>query len=148
MSTTQNVRAELVNLAAPLRTQVKALDKEIADAESALADMHATRRDAARALSLLDPTFEPKSKPGPKPKTSSSGGTHVAPDTVDRIQTWLRAHANGEPFAPRELMEAGYDVTSRATLTNALHQMHEQGLLRLDRRGMGGAKFYRFAEAS
>jgi hypothetical protein len=149
--TTQNVRAELAALGEPLRQQIKELDKTIAARRAELDEMTNTRRDAAKALSFIDPTFEPKAKPGPKAKPPTSGyanGTYgVSPPTLASIREWLTEHVNGGTFTGTSLMEAGFNIASLPTLRNALNAFHDEGFIALDHRSKGGGKVYKLARA-
>lgn len=148
---TQDVRSELVAIVAPLRTKVADLDRRISAAEAALAEMRDARRDAQKALILLDPSATPESLKKQREKINANyhnGNYGVSTETLDKVKAWLTENAervNGDGFSGPSLMVSGYDVTSRATLTNALHALHDHEFIRLDHRSKGGGKVYKLA---
>jgi hypothetical protein len=157
-TTTTDVRAELAALVAPLRAQLAELDAQIAERTNDLFAMQAARRDAMKALVLLDPSSAPpptatKAKQAAQQKAHYRNGNYgVAPETLASIRAWLDEHAerldDGTGFTARSLEEGGFDLTSRQTLGNALHAFHDQGVLRIDHRIKGGGKAYKLARSA
>jgi hypothetical protein len=141
---TAELRSELEALLGPVRERLADLDKLIEEREAELGELRQARRDAAKIVGVLDPDSVPK-KVGRPPKSSLV--SHVAPDTLDRVYDWLVAHpevsGNGGFSAPSLIRDTDFNLVSRATLTNVFAHLHEQGRLRLDHRGMGGAKFFK-----
>jgi hypothetical protein len=140
-----NVEQALNELIAPLRERATALEAVIEKKQSELAALQAARRRVMKTLATLDPEMP---APGRKPGSAASQNKVVAPETLERVTAWLREHqkeinGNGGFSAPTLVTQFGFDVVSRATLTHALKELHADGVLRLDHRGMGGAKFYK-----
>jgi Fe2+ or Zn2+ uptake regulation protein len=76
----------------------------------------------------------------------------AAPETVERISEYLREHAdryrNGDGFTGTSLyrdMHADGHQIGAATVSTAMHQLREQEVVRLVRRGTGGSRVYRLA---
>lgn len=138
---TAELRTELEALLVPVRERVTAIDLLIAEREAELKDLRAARRDAVKIIGVLDP------RPAPAKQKTSPNGKVIATATLERVAEWLRAHADelnaGGFSAPSLLEEHGFDLVSRATTNHALTALHADGRIRLDRRGRGGAKFYK-----
>lgn len=143
------VHRELANLVRPLREQVGKLDLEITAAEAELRSLRGARKEAARALGILDPDSKPAPKPRAKAKvTNRAKGLHVAPATQAAIRTWIQGHrdelnTNGGFSGTMVFERDDFTLTGRSTLDKVLTTMHEDGLLRIDRRGQGGARYFK-----
>ena len=138
------VKIGLERILAPLREQVAKLDKEIETAEALLAGKREDRRRIERVLRAADPDAP---RPGRKPK--SSHDWEISQATADGILDYLKEHAdryNGEGFHAtglfRDRKAEGLRQPSDATVNKALRLLHQQGRIRLVRRGTGGSRIY------
>jgi DNA-binding transcriptional ArsR family regulator len=142
-------RATLLTLADPLKTHLAALTALIEEREEELKEIRVTRAEVRRALAMIDPSTVVARGGTKKGKAVTRSATHgVAADTLDAIRVWLREHVeevngNGGFMARALIAKYGYTLTSRATLDNALRALREEGFVRLDHGGTGGAKFYK-----
>jgi hypothetical protein len=141
------VHRELAALVKPLREQVGKLDSEIAVTEAELQSLRAARREAARALSILDPQ---PAEPKPRAKRTKGGAPGgIAPATLQAITGWLQEHKdelNGDGgFRARVTAERDdFTICSRATFDKAIPVLREQGVLVLDHvGGIGGVRHYK-----
>lgn len=140
-----DLRSDLDDLLAPLRSRLSVIDALIASRETELKDLRDARRQVARMMDIADPAPAAKKKAA---KTSPSGGLAVKAETLNEVEDWLRQRAsrlnsNGGFSGPTLQRDFGFDLIAKATLRNALNQLHDQGRLLLDHRGKGGALFYK-----
>jgi len=144
VASADELRAELAATVDPIRNSVAKLDVDIASLEATLAELKGLRKAAAAMIRLQDPSFESESKPGPKPP-SSNGNHGVAPETLATIREWVVGIADEYPdgFGVRQLADRPDAPKSRATLTNAFAALSDEGTLRKDRIGQGGAVIYK-----
>lgn len=136
----------------PLRQEMSRVEATITSLEEQLAELRKERTGLGHALRALDPQWaanHPRAKSGPKPR--SRAANPVAPQTRDQVLAYLR-----------ERFEPGDDITgpmihgradspaTHSVVTRALRQLHDEGVLRLDRMGDGQSnrtKIYRLADA-
>src|SRR5262245_30746019 len=136
---------EYAEYAAPLREEVGRLKErlEAIDAERTELRTKITRLEGA--VERLDPTPGRK-KPGRQPVASGRGGSYQSMEksTTD-VREYLDKHAKeldngfGSADIYRGLRANGNAVIGRARVRDILVEMHSQGEIRLDRRGMGGS---------
>ena len=135
-----NIDAQLDAILAPLRETLETLDTAIAEHEEAIKTLKQQRAKPARILAAAERT---PVKPGPKPKASGGANHSVSPEKLDALHEWLVANTNGEPFHASGIdRRDDFTLMSQATLSHALAMLADRGVLRLDHRGSGGAKFY------
>jgi len=143
-TTTHEVIDEFVDR---LKGALPSLDAEIAALEEQLAEKRSTRKATAAAIRLREPEFEADKRPGPK-STPSTNGKVVSDAKLREIRAWLEARRDeiaasrgitGSEVARRD----DFDVpASAATVTAAMRELHDRGVLRLDHMGTGGGKWY------
>jgi CRP-like cAMP-binding protein len=124
---------------APLREQLAEIEQSIAERETELRELRALRTSAQRLVAFADPQ---RAKPK---KASKPGRATAAPETVAAIASFLREHyPNGDAFTARTVSDRpDFTVASRATVTNALAELADQGVVRLDHIGDHGARNYK-----
>jgi hypothetical protein len=149
MTTSDNIRSNLMQLIEPIRDQLDALDNEIAQAEQNLAVMRQTRRDTVRALSVIDPTFVTATEQKPKPKSPRpESRTKISSETLTSVRDWIvdhRTELNTTSFSAAGLRRRddwGLPFRQQPTV-EALKRLHEEGLLRLDSTGVAGSRYYK-----
>jgi len=143
LTTPDAVREQIAALGAPLREQLQNVEAAYTAKQAELVELRETREQLRRALRALDPSFVVPVKS----KAKSNGGAkkQVAEETLRRMEAWLREHDGDFPegFAASPLSRHLGFAWSQATASAALNILHDEGLLRLDRRGLGGGKFYK-----
>jgi DNA-binding transcriptional ArsR family regulator len=141
-----NVDAALDEILNPLRDTLAQIDEAIAAHERTIeqhkVEIAALRQQRAKPARVLAAAQRP---PGKKPGPKKNGGpTGVAPEKLDQLTDWLRANLNGEAFHASGIdRREDFTLMSQATLSHALSVLADQGVIRLDHRGSGGAKFYK-----
>jgi hypothetical protein len=143
------MRSELEHLVEPLTGQ---LERTLAMIEAKESDLKELRRSASnmrRVLDLLAPE-----KPVVKRKRAQKGdgspwGVH--PETFANVENWLienreriDSDENGGFSGSGLIREHGFKIVGRHTLDTVLGALHERGTIRLDHKGHGGARFWRF----
>jgi hypothetical protein len=142
------VNEELAAIVSPLRAQLDILNADIEEKKAELDGLRETRGRVEKTIAFLDPSTPKRTAKKARTGGRGHGGIGgVSWDAYNVIEKWLREHsdeinANGG-MNSREIMRAGFTATSRATLTKALHALHEQGVIRLDHTGSGGGLFYK-----
>lgn len=135
------VAREFDAITGPLRTLVENLDAQIVEARGKLDELTTARHDAAKMLRLADPTFEPK----PAPKANGHRAA-ASEGKVAEIAAWLAERSTDLGIFTAQDLQARDDfVFAKSTTSSALKVLHERGVLRLDRQGVGGQRFYRVA---
>ena len=122
----------------PIRAQLAAIEESIVERETELRELRALRTSAQRLVAFVEPA--PK-----KGKAGAPARPKAADHTVDAIAVFLREHyPNGNEFTARQVADdPGFTVASRATVTNALGQLADSGVVRLASIGQHGSKHYK-----
>ena len=146
MAADTSVAEKLHAIAAPLREALEQVDAELAEKMIDVERLRADRSQLRQALRLIDPTYEPRAKPGPKPK-SNARGVHVGKPTVDAVTEQLRrltaaGELNGGGITATELARRDDWPQSQSQTSAALAVLHDRGVVRLDHTGTGGGKWY------
>ena len=141
--TPESVREQIAELAVPLREQFEAVEQSVELKQAELAELRTIRAELLRTLRHIDPSFKK-----PMPKKDLNGGfkaKQVAEETLQRVEVFLRAHDEEFPegFAASPVSRHPEFEWSQATASAALNVLHDEGRLRLDHKGLGGAKFYK-----
>jgi len=143
MTTSENIRSTLSQLIEPLRDQLDELDKEILQTQVALAELQQVRRDVVGTLSRIDPTFVTAKAEKKQPRS----GTKIGPPAIKKVRSWIsvnREMLDDEAFSSASLRRMdGFPHMSQGTATKVLHELHAQGLLRLDHTGVGASRYYK-----
>lgn len=128
---------------ARLLEKLTRLDREIAESEQELHAKKTTRTEIRNMIRVFDPTFEPKRKPGPKPKTGRGRPTGRDPEVALELLEANRAEfSNGNGFTGTELSRRHDWPLTQSRTSAALKALHERGAIRLDHTGTGGSKHY------
>jgi len=138
------IRVGLDELVTPLRAQLTALDAAIEQQTAALAELRSTRSAITRTIAMLDPSSVEK-------KASTNGGESpkkgVSPQMRQRIREWLEQHKDApqirDGFHASGLSREPTLNISQAQLSAGLPMLRDEGFVRLDRQGSGGAKIYK-----
>ena len=159
MSTTHvdhlaRMREEMVSITKPLTDHYAELEKTIAEMTVELDQLRKARAQLARTLRSIDPELVPSNGRG-RPKTL--GNTNPSsPATLKALTDWLQArrdelnanggiHASGIINGRGEITREDWDLPIRnaSKLSQALRTLHDQGVIRLDHTGSGGAKYFK-----
>lgn len=133
----------------PLKAELRAVEKDLRELETHLAER---RREAGRlrkGLYALDPAWaaeQRRSRKGGGPGSTArraDGSYAISKEKLDTLHEYVREHfGDGSTFVAKDLPldELGM---STATRSQALNALQEQGLVRLDKLGKtGGAKHW------
>ena len=144
----EQVHEEIAGTARPLATLLEQVESEIAKQESVLADLKHARTQLRAVvknldLSLLPEEEKPKKKKDWQPKADRAAALHeFLLAHRDKVNGNGGFHAAGlTAMFPKELPVA------YSTVHKVLAMLHEQGAIRLDSTGTGGAKFYKLVGA-
>lgn len=159
------LRSTLDGMLAPLRQRLKTLDESIAEHEGILEELRAARTQARRAVVALDPEGEEaaaqkakyannKKAPTDRARASEQG---VSQDRLAEVEKFLRDNqreleTNGGFYAAGlsrhpGFMHLGPTESARSQLANnAFKVLHDRGVIRLDHKGSGGAKYYKLVQ--
>jgi hypothetical protein len=141
----QQLDESLREAVAPVVEQVERLDAVIAKREAELASLRETRKRAQRVLFALDPQRKP-------PKGESTSGQRAGAlaraerenaEKLQRVRAYVTRNGNGEIGVSDLTAAPELAGIGRGKLTELLARLADEGTLRLDRIGSGGAKIYR-----
>jgi hypothetical protein len=132
----EEARTAIDSIIGPLRDQAAKLDLEIEAALATVGELREAKSEIARLLRAAQPA-QKRARP--------VATRMVATATIEALHAWLRQHRNnGQTFTAADLdRDPDFDLMSKASTNHALTALHEQGAIRLDARGTGGAKIYR-----
>lgn len=149
MSTThiERLQAELAEITQPLVSHYNELDATIKTMEHEIIDLRKARTQLRTTIRSIDPDLIPVAQSNGKKKLDVRA-LNVARERLDDLTAWLHErkeelNANGGFHVSG--LERNYDnlPSHSATLSAAIRVLHEEGILRLDHSGNGGAKFYK-----
>lgn len=140
MSASTDVRGQLTALAAPLENELRSIDAQIKALSEELDELREARRDVAFVLVRLNPSLaKPKKKRGWAPR----GGTR-APEILDFIESHNGDFADGIIYTKLfGAMKAEGIAIGKDKVKAGVLELHESGVLRLDRKTMGGGNSYK-----
>jgi len=135
-------------LTSGLEQEVARLEAELATLDEQRHQLQAQLRPLKGALTALTRQW---ANPGPKkqPAKKKPASRHASEELVGQVYGWLEAHTTELEggFTGKELHRR---ITSNGGLTVSpdrvrlvLAQLHDQGLIRLDRKTQGGGKLYK-----
>lgn len=151
------IQQELAAITQPLVDHYEELDRDITAMQKDIIDLRKARTQLRNVLRGIDPSLVP---------TYHSNGKKKKPDTqynneetLGALTTWMQEHrdeinaeggvhasgildANGKNRRP-DFNGAEIGIRNQSKLSAAMRMLHEQGVLRLDHTGNGGAKFYK-----
>lgn len=124
----------------PLLDAYGALEADVAEMEAKLAELKDKRNRLRNAVRALDPDRIPSANP--KKKASGSSGPGQA--SVDYVRQFLLGDASftGEFGSTRLLEQPGYTGVGASSLPAVLRILHEEGTIRLVRKGKGSSRYY------
>lgn len=125
---------------APLMTAYDAMEQEVSAKEQELAELKERRNRLRNAVRALDPDRIPSANP----KKKSSGSTGPGRASVDYVREFLQndSFPPGE-FGSVKLFETpGYEGVGPSSLPAVLRALHEEGTIRLVRKGKGTSRYY------
>lgn len=134
-------RARLVELVRPLRLERERLATEIAATTAQLAAQRTELHDIDAVLQRLDPSAKPGKRRTPQTPLRSDQETRerilalLADQPPELRERWSYKHLYGA------LRDHG-SPCSQANVKRAVESLHEEGVIRLDRVGPGGAKLF------
>jgi hypothetical protein len=156
MSVTQvdhiaRLQQEMAAITKPLSDHYAELERTIAGMETELNALRKARTQLRQTLRAIDPELVPTNGKKKLPAAKKHSGA-----TLKLTMEWLSArrdeidamggiHASGIVNGHGELLRPDWDVpiTSQASVSAALRQLHDQGFLRLDHLGNGGARYFK-----
>ena len=153
MSDTQDHAARLTETLnaslAPVRQHLATIEAEIETKEAELGDLRKLRMRAQSIVRAIDPDAP---RPGPKrgaTKPTRAKHQNVAPEYAEAVGNYLRENYNGDDLVAADLFRDDEFVRATKTtgsdpqrITRALHVLHAQGVIRLDRK-FGNKNIYR-----
>lgn len=135
----------------PVKKHLETIEKQIAEKETELAELREVRNIAARIVRTVDPDAAPAKTPGKKTPGGSSYG--VSPETAREALVVIRKHYTPEDdlvasdMARNAKLQAALPSNkSQSGISRTLLELQNQGLIRLDRLGVGGKKFFRLID--
>lgn len=139
------VEEQIQAVARPLYERLLDLDREIGTREIELGRLKTARTQLRNVVKGIAPELLPEQE---KPKKRDTNDWKPKAESVSAMQEFLLTHydeLNGDGFHaagltaqyPKELPVA------YSSIHKVLAALHEQGVIRLDRTGTGGAKFYK-----
>jgi len=138
---------ELHGLAAPIRERLERVEQELATALAVVDGLRAGRAQLRKALAAVDPTFEPESRSGPKsngkrttPKLAASEGAIAR--AMDYFEANRAELSNGNGMTSGSLNRRADWPFSESYTKVILDTLHDRGVVRLDRKGRGGAHIF------
>ena len=157
MSTThlERLQQEIAEITQPLVTHYKEVGEEIGRREKELADLRAARNQLAKTIRSIDPELiEPYFKNGKKNGGGKSKSSDPSAERVAACLVWLQEHkeevnANGGFHATGlearygEKGDKTFPILYQSGISKVLRRLHNQGALRLDHLGTGGAKYFK-----
>jgi len=138
--TPEAVHERIAGLAAPLREQLAEVDEACVAKQRELAALREIQRELRGALRVIDPSFSTAAK---KAKTNGGRRRRWSPRR-EAFVAYLRSNAeqlNVSGFSAPQLAQTG-EFGSRSNVTKLLSDLHDEGLLRLDR-VEGNAKIFK-----
>lgn len=147
------LREHVREVLTPAKKSYEELTKEIEEKLSELSELRSQRDEIRRLIRSLEPDFEREPRknggaPNKRGKTRS-GAEKYSPERVAEVNDWLRANADqlnqGEGFFASEIVDLpGCPVKYQSGLSAILVALHEQGLVRLTKKGgQGGRKYFK-----
>jgi hypothetical protein len=123
----------------PLLDAYAAIEADVAEKEAELAELKDKRNRLRNAVRALDPDRIPSANP--KKKASGSGPGQAS---VDYVRRFLLGDASftGEFGSTRLLEQPGYTGVGASSLPAVLRILHEEGTIRLVRKGKGSSRYY------
>lgn len=124
----------------PLLEAHAALEADVSELESELAALKEKRNRLRNAVRALDPERLPS--PNGKPKKPQE--QRVGQVSVDYVRAFLQS----EDFPPGEfgstqlVATPGYAGVGPSTLPTILRILHDEGIIRLVRKGKGASRYY------
>jgi hypothetical protein len=142
------VQEQIMGIVRPLADELRSVESEIVVWETELAELKKARTQLRGVIKGIAPEMLPDEPEKPKKKKEWQPKAESALALLD----FLHAHRdelNGDGFHAAGLTAQYPDQLPIAysTVHKVLAQLHEQGTIRLDRTGTGGAKFYKLVGA-
>lgn len=143
---TPTIDEQLHELAAPLHERFVRVERDLRVAQAVVSGLRDDRSKLRAALRVVDPTFEPENKPGPKKNRTGPTPKVTSDKTLAEMAALLEANraelANGTGFTATALERRRDWRWSQSATSAALRTLHERGVVRLDRTGTGGSKWF------
>ena len=142
-------REDIERALAPLREALTTLDKTISERTD---ELRVLRQERAVVSRVLKAAGTASGVEAPEPKRKRNRGTpgidysKVSPQKLDALMEWLRAHPAvvGDGFTVTSVLNSnGFNLMSRASLTNAANVLAERGLIRVDSVRSSGQRVYK-----
>lgn len=157
-SLVEQLQLEIHEIAAPLVARYEQVKRDIDQRAAELDDLRKARTQLGKVIRNIDPTLiePPNYKSNGKKKKGGPGGG-VSAERIERFANWLRenasainaqggVHASGIIDGNGIVRFPGYEVegvNSQTIISKCFQALHDQGIVRLDHMGNGGAKFYK-----
>jgi hypothetical protein len=140
----------------PLVEQYENLDRTIKEREVEIVSMRKARTQLRGMLRSINPELVPTVSKNGKRKQFAKD-KNVAEHKVVRFSEWLQAHAeeinasggihaSGIINSNGTVLHDDWDpeiMNNQSALSKAFQMLHDRGIVRLDHRGNGGAKYYK-----
>lgn len=150
MPTPQQVREAIRESVAPIREQYRQIEQEITVHEDALVELRKLRTQTMRLLASAGvPEFvQPSKSPKTRPAKRVDGSYPISEQKLEAVQGYIGEHFDEQSSFHAHDLSLEELGMSNATRGAALRVLHERGVLRVDRQGPGGAKFYALSRAA
>lgn len=143
-----------------LLLQLDGIDRQLAEAQQRVDALRGSRSYVISALRRINPDLVPTGKPGPKPGALRGRQQKDTAAKIARIEGWVEAHAGefADGFVSAEVYRALRAEDPPGTPTRAsvgqglcvavFKDLHRRGVVRVDRKGTGGAPIYKLIGGS
>jgi len=141
------VEKTLSEILAPTRELEEKLATRIEELEAELSETRLQRSKLKGVLRALDPIYAAQEQASKERKASDNKRLHVSDELVGRIEKWMRqnvdeVNGNGGVTATDLSREQAIGA-AQSSCSKTLQVLHDRGVVRLDHRGRGGAKYYK-----
>jgi len=132
-------------LLTPAKDRLKIVRSKRNKVERELDRLRDEEKIIVRGIRAWEPTFERNGKPGPKPTT----GSQISETRVTAVREFLLAHKEElnetfpEGFTASDVKrQPGAPEYAPDSILVAIRRLHDRGVVRLNKRGRGGAKMW------
>ena len=143
------VQEQIQEIARPLHARLLAVLDEIQLREQELEELRQVRAQLLKVIKGIAPELLPEPE---KPKKRNTNDWTPKADKVQAFHEFLlanRSYLNGNGFHAAGLTaQFKHELPiAYSSVHKALNALHDQGVIRLDSTGTGGAKFYKLVDA-
>jgi hypothetical protein len=120
--------------------ELEQVEREIAEMQAVIGERRELRTQLRKVAHLLDPERQPPGHGQRKRKSQAGKTLRASAEKVDQLYAYLEKNQPADlTFSGPQLRRNGFDLMSEAMLNAALHQLQDQGRIRLDSVGGPGS---------